>query len=144
MKPRRPLLAFVAPLAIALASSACSADLAPSAEAPAEVEEIEGSELSRITLSAHAAERLGIATSAVAEADDLLAVPYAAVLYDAGGKTWVYASPEENVFIRDEIVVDRIDGELAYLADGPPVGTEVVTTGAAELYGTETGVGGGH
>ena len=144
MKPRRPLLAFVALLAIALASSACSADLAPSAEAPAEVEEIEGSELSRITLSAHAAERLGIATSAVAEADELLAVPYAAVLYDAGGKTWVYASPEENVFIRDEIVVDRIDGELAYLADGPAVGTEVVTTGAAELYGTETGVGGGH
>ncbi len=27
---------------------------------------------------------------------------------------------------------------------GPPAGTPVVTTGAAELYGAEIGVGGGH
>jgi len=66
------------------------------------------------------------------------------VLYDADGTTWAYAASERNVFVRNEIVVDRIEGDLAYLVEGPPVGAEVVTTGAAELYGTETGVGGGH
>ena len=134
---------------IAIIASACgSGNTAPSLEAPAEIEEIEGSELSRITLSERAMERLGIATVPVTEAGagggDLLAIPYAAVLYDADGTTGAYAASERNVFVRNEIVVDRIEGDLAYLVEGPPVGTEVVTTGAAELYGTETGVGGGH
>ena len=146
MNVRRRLVALAGPLTMGLVVAACGTSPAPSAEEPpAEVETIEGSELSRITLSEQAAQRLGIATEAVTEtASDLLAIPYAAVLYDAEGKTWAYESPDENVFVRSEIVVDRIEGELAYLAEGPPVGTEVVTVGAAELYGTETGVGGGH
>jgi len=148
MNPRRPRLILATLLGTALIASACAKSSVPSAEEPAVVEEIEGSELSRITLSARAAERLGIATEPVLEAGqgraDLLAIPYAAVLYDADGKTWAYASSGQNLFIRHEIVVDRIEGDLAYLVTGPPAGTQVVTTGAAELYGTETGVGGGH
>lgn len=108
------------------------------------VEEIPGSELSRITLSAKAVERLGIDTAAVVEDGAQLTLPYAAVLYDSEGRTWAYATPAENVFVRHEIVVDRVEGDVAFVADGPPAGTEVVTTGAAELFGTETGVGGGH
>ena len=134
---------------IAMIGSACGdGSTAPSLEEPAEVEAIEGSELSRITLSERAIERLGIATVPVAavgvDGTGLLVIPYSAVLYDADGTTWAYATSEDNVFVRSEIVVDRITGDLAYLAEGPPVGTEIVTTGAAELYGTETGVGGGH
>jgi len=146
MNPRRLLLVLAGLLGVALIAAACGTTSVPASEEPAaEVETIEGSELSRITLSARAAERLGITTTAVTEAaSDLLAIPYAAVLYDADGKTWAYSSPDENVFVRTEIVVDRIEGELAYLTEGPPAGTEVVTVGAAELYGTETGVGGGH
>jgi hypothetical protein len=37
--------------------------------------------------------------------------------------------------------VDFIADDRAYLTTGPSVGTEVVTIGVAELYGTETGVG---
>lgn len=146
MSLRRWLVVPAGLLAITLAASGCGTTSAPgSVEPPAEVEAIEGSELSRITLSERAAERLGIATEAVTEAgSDLLAIPYSAVLYDADGRTWAYTSPDTNVFVRSEIVVDRIEGELAYLTEGPEVGTEVVTVGAAELYGTETGVGGGH
>jgi len=68
-------------------------------------------------------------------------IPYAAVLYDAHGKEWVYTSPEPFVFVRRPIRIDAIVGDDVILADGPPAGVAVVTIGAAELYGTEFGVG---
>ena len=68
-------------------------------------------------------------------------VPYSAIIYDANGNTFVYISPEPLTFIRSAISVDYIEGDRAVLFDGPPTGTAVVTVGAAELYGTETGIG---
>ena len=73
-----------------------------------------------------------------------LTVPYAAVIYDAKGATWSYVNTAPLVFLRSQITVDEIDGDTAVLSAGPSVGTSVVTTGAAELYGAEIGVGGGH
>jgi hypothetical protein len=67
-------------------------------------------------------------------------VPYQAVLYGVHGETWVYSELEPLVYVRLPIVVDYIEGDLAYLSEGPVVGTAVVTVGAAELLGTETGV----
>lgn len=67
-------------------------------------------------------------------------VHYAAVIYDVNGETWVYTNPELLVFIRQSISVDYIEDDLAFLTEGPPAGTEVVTVGGAELYGAETGV----
>ncbi|HEX6306474.1 MAG TPA: hypothetical protein VFZ76_19900 [Anaerolineales bacterium] len=67
-------------------------------------------------------------------------VPYAAVLYGVNGETWVYTNPEPLVFVRSPITIDYIEGDLAVLSEGPEVGTAVVTLGAAELFGTETGV----
>jgi hypothetical protein len=67
-------------------------------------------------------------------------VPYAAVLYGVHGETWVYSNPQPLVFVRQPIVIDYIEGDRAYLSEGPQVGTAVVTVGAAELFGTETGV----
>lgn len=67
-------------------------------------------------------------------------VPYAAVLYGVNGETWVYTNPEPLVFVRSPITIDYIVGDLAVLSEGPEVGTAVVTLGAAELFGTETGV----
>jgi hypothetical protein len=66
-----------------------------------------------------------------------MVVPYAAVLYDAHGDAWTYTSPEPLTFVRHRITVDNIQGDLAFLSSGPPVGTLVVTVGAAELYGAE-------
>jgi len=113
-------------------------------EEPAHVEAIEGSELSRVTLTQRAAERLDIQTAEVTEASaggSKLNVPYAAVIYDTQGKTWVYTNPEELVYVRHEITVERIDGDVAVVTQGPDVGTKVVTVGGAMLYGTEFGVG---
>jgi hypothetical protein len=67
-------------------------------------------------------------------------VPYAAVLYGVHGETWVYTNPEPLVYVRQPIVVDHIEGDVAVLSEGPQVGTAVVTVGASELFGTETGV----
>jgi len=66
-------------------------------------------------------------------------VPHGAVVYDAQGKTWVYANPEPLVFVRQPITVDYIEGDRAVLSDGPVPGTAVVTVGAAELFGAEHG-----
>jgi hypothetical protein len=132
---------------------ACSVTLAacepPAVKAtetkPAHVEAIAGSELHKVTLTARAAERLDIKTDRV---QDMVVggakrkvVPYAAVLYDAHGDTWVYTSPEPLVFVRHAIHVEYISGDRAVLSQGPPAGTAVVTVGAAELFGAEFEIG---
>jgi len=68
-------------------------------------------------------------------------IPYAALIYDLTGETWVYTSPEPLTFVRQPITVDYIDGDKAVLVDGPAAGTLVATVGVAELYGIDTGVG---
>ena len=70
-----------------------------------------------------------------------LVIPYSAVLYGLNGETWAYINPAPLTFVRHPITVDYIEGGQAFLLDGPAVGTEVVTVGAPELFGTDTGVG---
>src|SRR6266581_2617264 len=111
------------------------------ADAPARVEHIAGTGLSRVILTAQAANRLGIQTTPVRDAQVRGAlrkvVPYSALIYDLHGDTWVYTNPEPLTFVRAYVSVDYIDGDLAVLSNGPPSGTEVVTIGAPELYGAE-------
>ena len=108
---------------------------------PAKVEAVPNSELSRLRLVPKAAERLGIQTAPVEAVTGpggaALAIPYSAVIYDPQGSTWTYTSPEPLVYVRDRLEIARIDGDKATLKKGPAVGTQVVTVGAAELFGTE-------
>jgi hypothetical protein len=108
---------------------------------PAIIEAVEGTSLYRITLSEQAAKRIDIQTAPVAEESVSgkvqRTIPYSAVIYDADGGTWAYTTDEHLVFVRDEITVDRIEGDTVYLSDGPAAGTEVVKVGAAELVGAE-------
>src|SRR5213593_4708621 len=113
----------------------------------AKTEAVQGTDLSRVTLSPKAAERLDIKTVAMrdeqvkvrklpvaaakptavtasAKVDTASSgmrrvVPTSAVLYDAKGKTWVYTNPEPLVFLRHAVSVDYIDGDRAVLLDGP-------------------------
>lgn len=64
-------------------------------------------------------------------------VPYSAVYYDAKGTPWVYVNGTPLRFERQRIGVERVVGDVAVLSEGPPVGTLVVTVGAALLYGAE-------
>ena len=67
-------------------------------------------------------------------------VPYSSVLYDVRGNTWVYINPKPLAFVRHAIKVDFIKGDIAVLTDGPAIGTKVVSVGAPELFGAETGI----
>ena len=134
-------------MAVAACDGGVQGVTAPKVEAVV-VEKIEGSDLERLSLSSQAAERLGVQTAPVGESSaggaGRTAVPYSAIVYDKNGLTWTYTSPEELVFVREEVTVDHIADDLAILTAGPDLGTLVVTVGAAELWGAETGVGGGH
>jgi hypothetical protein len=88
-------------------------------------------------------ERVRVELELAGSGKERLTVPYAAVLYDPQGTNWVYTSPEPLVFVRHQIKVDYIEGDLAVLSDGPPVGTAVVTDGSVELFGAEFKVGHG-
>jgi hypothetical protein len=109
-----------------------------SASEPAQVEPIEGTDLSRVTLTADAARRLGIQTAPVLRGEGRgTVIPYGAVLYEPEGQTFTYTSPEPRVFVRRSIGVRYIKRGRAFLSDGPPAGTAVVTVGSQELFGTE-------
>ncbi len=72
---------------------------------------------------------------------DSLVAPWGAVLHDFHGGTWVYEEVAPRSYIRRRAVVRRRDGPLAVLDSGPPPGTNVVTEGAAEIFGFEFGTG---
>jgi hypothetical protein len=136
-------------IVVGLALSACTDASPPESRAAkaASVEAIAGSAVARVTLSPAAARRLDVQTEPITESkarrgrDRELVVPYAAVLYDPEGDTWVYTTSEALSYVRAPIVVDRIVGNDAFASSGPAVGTEVVTVGAAELLGVEYEVG---
>ncbi len=104
---------------------------------PAELEPIKGTDINRVIVDAEGVERAGIQTAPVRQNGQGMVIPYSAVIYDSHGKTWAYTSPEPRTYVRQNIVIDHVDGDSVMLSDGPPAGTEVVTTGAAEVYGTE-------
>ncbi len=142
--PRRARATLVTALVfLALATTACGE--APSDEHviddPVTVAEIDGSDVAHVTLTPGAEERLDITTSAVERDGDATVVPTAAVIVDPHGGFWVYTNPAPQAFMRAAIEIDHEADRLAYLTDGPPVGTRVVTLGAAELYGAELGIG---
>jgi RND family efflux transporter MFP subunit len=70
-----------------------------------------------------------------------IGVPRAAVVYDLHGGTWVYAKAGERRFERRRVEVVAAEAGVVWLAAGLAAGTEVVTDGAAELWGTEFGAG---
>lgn len=118
--------------------SACGGQTSVTGEkvAPSKLEPIDGSKLSRVILTEKAAERLGIETVMASGGE----VPYAAVIYDTEGKTWVYTNPEPLTYVRALIMIDYIEGDTAFLSESLASELAVVTVGVSELYGTETGV----
>jgi hypothetical protein len=140
---------IVALLLIVLAAlAACtrgeSEESAAGGEEPAKIEPVEGTDLSRITLTTKAAERIDVQTTVVRSGEGaetaMTVMPYSALVYDTEGRAWAYTSSDPLTFVRAPLTVERIEGDEVFLREGPPAGTPVVTVGAAELYGTELGV----
>jgi hypothetical protein len=121
--------------------SACGGSSETAVNEPAVVEEVAGTEVSRVTLTPEAAKRLNVKTADVENRAGSMVIPYAAIFYSPTGEAWAYTNPEGLTFVRQRIVVDSIDGARARLSKGPEPGTKVATVGVAELYGAESGLG---
>jgi hypothetical protein len=131
------IAAGVVPLsACSEASSGYDYELASHHE-PAKLEPIKGTDVKRVIFDAEAAQRVGLKTAPIRQNSQGKIMPYAALIYDAEGATYTYTAPEQLTFVRQEIDIDHFDGDSVVLSDGPPAGTEVVTVGVDEVYGTE-------
>ena len=109
---------------------------------PVTLQPIKGSDdLQRVTFTAEGARRVGLQTAPVRRRGTQEVVPYAAIIYDAEGKTFVYRTTGRLTFVRQGVDVRRIHAADAFLTRGPAPGTRVVTVGAAEVYGAEVEVG---
>ena len=104
---------------------------------PAKLEPIKGTDVKRVKFSAEGAKRVGLQTAQVRGDGQRKVIPYAAVIYDPEGNTFTYTSPEPLVYVREKVKVDYVAGDRVVLSEGPSVGSEIVTVGAAEVYGTE-------
>ena len=146
-------LALAAVAAATLGLTGCSGsgeNLGEATDTAAEVVPVKGSDQGKVVLTQDAFDRLAIATSPVTDGVGRgtsapavrSAIPSAAVLYDAEGATWAYASVGTRTYQRVPLAVERFRGGTAYLSDGPKPGTLVVTVGAPELMGVELGVEG--
>jgi hypothetical protein len=135
------LLVACLPLASCRGTSEAMGETQDEESGPATVEHLDGAEPTRVTLTEQAMHRLDIQTEEVQDADyrgtACKSIPYAAVLYDTEGNTWTYTNPEPLVYVRHHIVVLRIEGDRAFLSDGPDTGIAVVKQGAQELFGSE-------
>ena len=123
--------------------AACAATGASESEVkgPAELIEVEGSDIKQVRLTDRAIERLDLQTAAITTRGGSKVLPYAAVVYDASGETFVYTETAPRTYGRTPIAVFAITDDQAVLTDGPEVGTEVVTVGTAELFGVEKEIG---
>jgi hypothetical protein len=132
--------------ALAVITTGCGEVETPSGEDyhPATVESADPSAPPTVKFNDEAARRVELVTSKVTGTTGNLTVDYAALIYDKKGKPWVYAVTGPLTFMRVEIKVTRIDGKKATLSAGPPAGTEVVTQGVTEVYGTELGMEANH
>jgi hypothetical protein len=104
---------------------------------PAKLESIKGTDVQRVIFDAVAAKRVGLKTAPIRQNGQGKIMPYAALIYDAEGDTYAYTAPEPLTYVRQEINIDHVAGDSVMLSDGPPAGTEVVTVGAALVYGSE-------
>lgn len=85
-------------------------------------------------------QRVGV-TVFTTESGRALVVPWSAVLFDVHGGAWIYEKTGPRSYTRRRIEVRSVVESIAVLRRGPAEGTEVVTDGAAELFGTEFGTG---
>ncbi len=87
-----------------------------------------------VTLTKLGASQIGLETVPIEDNR----ISYASVLYDAaGGQPYVFVNPEGLNFHREDVDIERIDGDVVHLSKGPENGTRVVTVGVPQIHGAE-------
>jgi hypothetical protein len=136
------LLAIFVSLHLAAQQAVAESPAPPKSESQATIKRL-GFGISEITLLPEAASRIDIHTSEIAEdPSGRKFTSYSSIMYDLDGDVWVYKLTAPLSFVREQVVVESITRDYVYLKEGPPAGTQVVTVGVPELYGTEVGVNG--
>ena len=140
--PNRSLALALTAGALALALAGCTqVEEFESTSEPTSVQPIKGQDdIQQVTFTADAARRVDLTTATVRTSGRHTSIPYAALIYNEDGDTYTYVNRKPLVFVRVPIGVDHIANGRVVLRHGPPLGTRVVTTGAAEVYSAEFGV----
>jgi hypothetical protein len=143
---RRAFLGFVVAVAATVSLAGCAEIEVPLAEPyePAHLESTGPDQPARIILTDEAQRRVQLQTTKVRLEDGDLEVEHAALVFDKKGKPWVFTVVGPLTYLRAPVKIKEIDDELMILVSGPPPGTEVVTVGAIELWGTELEIAGKH
>jgi hypothetical protein len=128
--------------ALASALSACTeVETNKSKYSPTLVNPIKGrDDTALVQLTPAAAARAGVRTGVIRRLGRQTYLPYAGLLYDDDGITYTYVIERPYVYVRQPVHIARITGHRVILRKGPPAGTQIVTTGAAEIYSAEFGV----
>jgi len=143
----RAVPAGLAVVAVVMSLSGCQ-EVEPTAAAavyePSKVEVVKGLDVPQVTFTKRGAAEVSLETAVAELVGGQTVVPYAALIYDYAGASWVYTSKVDLAYVRVPVVVDRIEGDQVWLSEGLLPGERVVTVGAAEVYGAELGIGGSH
>ena len=150
---KHPFAALVLTAAVGL--SACGSSATPTVTPSATLQRTPGSSSGRIVLTPLGEQRIGLQTAVVQRAaapagkgkkpapavsGPTVIIPYSSVIYAPNGSTFAFTSTSALDFSEVPVTIDHINGSSAYLTKGPSAGTKVVTTGAEELFGVQTGV----
>jgi predicted small lipoprotein YifL len=140
----RLAVAAVAAAALGAALAGCGSSGEPTIPPSSKLVPIRGNPAGKIVLTAQGAQHLGLETAAVrgvpAPGAATAIIPFASVVYAPSGKTYAFISEGPLTFTEVPITIDRISGDAVYLLKGPRAGATVVTVGAEELFGVQTGV----
>ena len=85
------------------------------------------------------AQRVSVALKLRSKQANQSTVPWSAIVIDIYGGNWVYVQKDAQSFERKRVFVDYVSVDTAVMHDGLKAGDKVVTNGALELFGVETG-----
>jgi hypothetical protein len=143
---RKAFQGFVVAVAVTASMAGCAEIEVPMAEPyePGRLESTGPNKPARVILTEEAQHRLQLQTTIVKPHRADVSVDEAAVVYDKKGKPWVFTVIGPLTYMRAAVAIKEVQDKLTILSSGPPAGTEVVTVGAIELWGTELGIAGQH
>jgi hypothetical protein len=104
---------------------------------PYTVEGPEDAAIKTVKMDDATAALLPVRLTEVDKQGDRKVVPHSAVIYNPDGDSFVYTKPKAETYVRAPIEIVRVSGGDAVLSEGPARGTDIVTTGSAELLATE-------
>ena len=164
----RRLITIAAPVLATFVVAGCGTTASPTIPPSSRLIHVAGLPAGKIILSALGAQRIGLKTSpagltavppakpsvpvrasahpkshakpAVPRPVELVTVPYSALVYTPTGRTYVFSNIGRLTYTEVQVTINHINGNVVFLTSGVKAGTPIVTVGAEELYGVQSGV----